>query len=43
VELFAEMIIPTDDKSGSKEGQVADCIDPVVFAASENKAEFQMD
>jgi hypothetical protein len=43
VELFVEMIIPTEDKSGAKEGQVADCIDLVVFAASENKPEFQMD
>jgi len=43
VELLAEMIIPTDDKPGAKEAQVANYIDFVVFAASENKPELQRD
>jgi gluconate 2-dehydrogenase gamma chain len=41
VELLTEMIIPTDDKPGAKEAQVANYIDFVVFAAAENKPEMQ--
>lgn len=41
VELLTELIIPTDNKPGAKEAQVANYIDFVVFAASENEPELQ--
>jgi len=37
VETLTEMIIPTDDKPGAREAQVANYIDFVVFSASEFK------
>jgi hypothetical protein len=41
VVLLSEMIIPTDDKPGAKEAQVANYIDFVLFAAAESKPELQ--
>ena len=41
VEILTEMIIPTDDKPGAKEAQVANYVDFVVFAAAEFKPELQ--
>lgn len=41
VEILTDMIIPTDDKPGAKEAQVANYIDLVVFAAAENQPELQ--
>jgi gluconate 2-dehydrogenase gamma chain len=41
VEILAEMIIPTDDKPGAKEAQVANYIDFVVFSAAEFEPSLQ--
>jgi gluconate 2-dehydrogenase gamma chain len=41
VELLTEMIIPTDDKPGAKEAQVARYIDFVVFSAAEFQPSLQ--
>ena len=41
VQILTELIIPTDDKPGAKEAQVANYIDFVVFAAAEFKPELQ--
>ncbi len=41
VELLTEMIIPTDDKPGAIEAQVARYIDFVVFSAAEFRPELQ--
>lgn len=41
VEILTEMIIPTDDKPGAKEAQVANYIDFVIFAAAEFKPQLQ--
>jgi hypothetical protein len=37
VEVLTEMIIPTDDKPGAREAQVASYIDFVVFSAAEHE------
>src|SRR6266699_4641763 len=41
VEILTEMIIPTDDKPGAKEAQVANYIDFVVFSAAELEPSLQ--
>ena len=41
VEILTEMIIPTDDKAGAKEAQVANYIDFVVFSAAEFEPSLQ--
>src|SRR6266581_1869429 len=41
VEILTEMIIPTDDKPGAKEAQVASYIDFVVFSAAELEPSLQ--
>jgi gluconate 2-dehydrogenase subunit 3-like protein len=41
VEILTEMIIPTDDKPGAKEAQVANYIDFVVFSAAEFEPSLQ--
>ncbi len=41
VQLLTETIIPTDEKPGAKEAQVANYIDFVVFAAAEHRPELQ--
>ncbi len=41
VEILTEMIIPTDDKPGAKEAQVANYIDFVVFSAAEFQPQLQ--
>src|SRR5437899_2611826 len=43
VEILTEIIIPTDDKPGAKEAQVADYIDFVVFSAAEFEPSLQKD
>src|SRR5947209_3708216 len=41
VEILTEMIIPTDEKPGAKEAQVANYIDFVVFSAAEFEPSLQ--
>jgi hypothetical protein len=41
VQLLTETIIPTDEKPGANEAQVANYIDFVVFAAAEHRPELQ--
>jgi hypothetical protein len=41
VELLTEMIIPTDEKPGAREAQVANYIDFIVFSAAEFRPELQ--
>ena len=41
VEILTELIIPTDDKPGAKEAQVARYIDFVVFSAAEFRPQLQ--
>src|SRR5438093_899213 len=41
VEILTEMIIPTDDKPGAKEAQVANYIDFVAFSAAEFEPSLQ--
>jgi hypothetical protein len=41
VEILTELIIPTDDKPGAREAQVANYIDFVAFSAAEHKPELQ--
>ena len=43
IEFLTEMIIPTDDKPGAKEAQVASYIDFVVFSAAEYEPSLQKD
>ena len=41
IELLVEMILPTDDKPGAKEANVADYVDFVVFSAREFEPSLQ--
>ncbi|MGO8819513.1 MAG: gluconate 2-dehydrogenase subunit 3 family protein [Terriglobia bacterium] len=41
VEILTELIIPTDDQPGAKEGQVARFIDFVVYSAAEHQPHLQ--
>jgi gluconate 2-dehydrogenase gamma chain len=43
VQILTEMIIPTDDKPGAREAQVANYIDFVVFSAAEFEPTLQRD
>jgi gluconate 2-dehydrogenase gamma chain len=43
VEILTDMIIPTDEKPGAREAQVAHYIDFIVFSAAEFKPELQQE